>query len=297
MMKNRGNCCVPGTSTLLLYFVVIAIAFGVMVYAKSKDQKADPKQLSHVMPELEIIRGNQTPPVDLDRAYLPTAEVIAKGKDLYQGGTCVGCHGAEGKGDGAAGQFLNPKPRSFASQEGWTNGTRVADIFKTLTDGIVERGMPAVDTLPVEDRFALVHYVRSMGKGYPEPSEAEKKELDTAYQLSKGQQEPHQVPISRAMAAMAKEAAQARKAVKKAIGVIEADYSKNHRVARIFRHSVRDINAAVSTLQNNTKWRKSPRELRNFWMANTGTQGLSTSNTTMADQDWRELYSYMLDIL
>src|ERR1043166_3557752 len=40
-----------------------------------------------------------------------TPENVAKGKALFEGkGTCFNCHGQEGKGDGPAGQILNPSP-------------------------------------------------------------------------------------------------------------------------------------------------------------------------------------------
>ena len=43
-------------------------------------------------------------------------ENIAKGKELFEGkGTCFNCHGKEGKGDGPAGQILNPSPRNFTN--------------------------------------------------------------------------------------------------------------------------------------------------------------------------------------
>jgi len=297
MMNQKGNCCIPGTSTLFIYFVILAILLGLVVYIKGGQSQPVPKQLSVLQEDLEVIRGKHTPPLDLDKAYMASETVIARGKELYQGGTCVGCHGTDGRGDGAAGQFMNPKPRNFHSQEGWTNGSKIADIFRALTDGIPERGMPAIDTISVQDRFALVHYVRSLGSGYPAPDESEKKELDRRYQLSKGQQEPHQVPVSRAIAVIAKESAEAKVAVEKAVAVIEADSSKNHPTARMFTSSVRNLNHAITILNANKLWRRGAAEMRSFWMANTGVQGLSTAVTTLEDRDWRELHSYMLDIL
>ena len=183
-MNYKESCCIPRISTLFAYFALLGVFSGVLLYKRASVEKPVPKQLSVLNKDLEMIKGKNTPPVDLDLAFMPSNEVLARGKELYQGGTCTGCHGSEGRGDGAAGQYLNPKPRNFHLLEGWTNGPQVAQIFITLTEGIIARGMPAVDTLPVSDRFALVHYIRSLSTGYPAPDENEKKLLDEKYHLS-----------------------------------------------------------------------------------------------------------------
>src|SRR5574341_905303 len=57
-----------------------------------------------------------------------TPENIAKGKALFEGkGTCFNCHGKEGKGDGPAGQILNPSPRNFTN----------CNFHKKRKDGLV----------------------------------------------------------------------------------------------------------------------------------------------------------------
>lgn len=76
---------------------------------------------------------------------------------------CATCHGAEGKGDGAAAAALNPKPRSFADKE-WQ---------KTITDEHIEKivlgGGPAVGKSPLmppnpdlETKPAVVAALRAM---------------------------------------------------------------------------------------------------------------------------------------
>lgn len=100
--------------------------------------------------------------VDVNALVKPMPEYLAKGKAVFAQ-QCVSCHGAEGKGDGAAAAALNPKPRNFTQADGWKNGRGIADIFKTLANGIPGSPMPAFASLSVEDRFALIHFVRSLG--------------------------------------------------------------------------------------------------------------------------------------
>ena len=45
-----------------------------------------------------------------------TIENIKKGKKLFEQ-NCIMCHGALGKGDGAAGIYLNPRPFDISSEK------------------------------------------------------------------------------------------------------------------------------------------------------------------------------------
>ena len=51
---------------------------------------------------------------DLFRGYVFSEDARSSGKRTYDT-YCVGCHGAEGLGDGPASEFLNPKPRNFVN--------------------------------------------------------------------------------------------------------------------------------------------------------------------------------------
>lgn len=89
---------------------------------------------------------------------------VAAGKKAVEQGekvakvNCTSCHGAKGKGDGAAAAALTPKPAD------WT-GKKVQDetdgsLFWKISTG---RGaMPPWKHLPENDRWALVHYLRSL---------------------------------------------------------------------------------------------------------------------------------------
>lgn len=99
-------------------------------------------------------------------AWVASPELVAKGKELYAA-QCATCHGAEGKGNGVAAAGLNPKPRNFAAAEGWKNGRKPSQIFGTLTKGL--GGMPAFGSSSTDDRWALTHFVRTLG-----PHEGEK---------------------------------------------------------------------------------------------------------------------------
>jgi mono/diheme cytochrome c family protein len=108
--------------------------------------------------------------VDLATLLKPTPELIAKGKTLFAV-NCASCHGADGYGNGPAAIALNPKPRNY--HEGyWRYGGGVARIVQTITNGSPGTAMASFTNIPMEDRFALAHYVRTFA---PKP-EADKPE-------------------------------------------------------------------------------------------------------------------------
>ncbi len=101
-------------------------------------------------------------PSKFKKPWEPTPELVAHGKDVFSQ-QCVSCHGAAGEGNGPAAAALNPHPRNFTQDAGWKNGRKPSQIFKTLKEGIAGGAMASFATLPMDDRWALSHYVASIG--------------------------------------------------------------------------------------------------------------------------------------
>jgi mono/diheme cytochrome c family protein len=111
-------------------------------------------------------------PVNVKKLAAVTPELKNKGQQVFAQ-QCASCHGAAGHGDGPAAGALNPKPRNFTLADGWKNGRTVSGIMKTLANGLPPSAMPSFSSISVEDRFALAHYVRSLGPEAPADSPAE----------------------------------------------------------------------------------------------------------------------------
>ena len=87
---------------------------------------------------------------------------IATGLALYQK-QCVGCHGDTGKGDGALGEELNPKPSDLTDGE-WKHGSTDGEIFTVIRDGVRSTGMKAYGRkMTTHQLWDVVNYLRSIG--------------------------------------------------------------------------------------------------------------------------------------
>lgn len=189
-------------------FFLLLIVLGVL-YVKNLRQisyNQQPVLLQdsiRVWQDIEEKKGGILPAVDLTTLSNPSQDLIAAGKELYDA-NCQSCHGADGKGDGAAGVALNPKPRNFHETEGWTNGRTFTDLYKTLQVGIIQNGMAAYEYIAPQNRVAIIQYVRTFAD-YPAVTEEEIAQLDADYKLSEGTETPNQIPVMKAISLISSE--------------------------------------------------------------------------------------------
>lgn len=101
---------------------------------------------------------------DKDQAnfWISSPAWVSKGKSIYQV-NCASCHGIKAKGDGPAAPALNPPPRNLVKGS-WTKGGRSDQLFKTISFGVAGTSMAAFGHLSKQDRWALVHFIRSITK-------------------------------------------------------------------------------------------------------------------------------------
>ncbi len=139
------------------------------------DPVADQRQLQGIATALEAMFGTPDEPfalpetgLDLEKlrqAAGPVGGTTGSRRGLYRE-HCVHCHGISGDGAGPTAAFLNPYPRDyrrgwykFKSTEAATPPT-MADLHKTLIQGIPGTAMPSFRLLPPDEMDAILEYVK-----------------------------------------------------------------------------------------------------------------------------------------
>jgi mono/diheme cytochrome c family protein len=125
-----------------------------------------------IHPGIDLKENIQDPPkatavaaVDVSKIAEPwvaNADMVTHGAKIFAE-NCAMCHGAEGKGDGAAGQALNPKPRNLVEGP-WKKGGGYMGWFEVVTHGLPGTSMAPFGHLKVTDRWALVQFIDSITK-------------------------------------------------------------------------------------------------------------------------------------
>jgi len=113
------------------------------------------------------------------------AEVVARGEAVYQS-RCVICHGADGDGKGLTGiihraqqngMVITIYPRDFTAGVFKFRSTPSGylptdeDLMRTVTQGISRSGMPSHTDLSIEDREAVIEFIKTFSKRWLEGEE------------------------------------------------------------------------------------------------------------------------------
>lgn len=96
----------------------------------------------------------------------PSAQVVEKGREVYEA-NCAVCHGLNGNGNGMATHMFRTKPRDFTTGVFKFRSTSFGslptdeDFFRIISRGVRQTAMVAQDDLSLEDRWAVVQYLKT----------------------------------------------------------------------------------------------------------------------------------------
>ncbi len=153
---------------MVFLLTVIVLFFWGCDYARMSEQESiRPYERSFPeMPEgtipisggLNIVRemdaDEMTNPLPYNRI---SVELGQKGYDYY----CVMCHGPNADGIGTVGQSFSPLPTNLKDPD--VQDQPDGELFYTISFGM-DRMPPLAYTVTEEDRWAIIHYLRSLVK-------------------------------------------------------------------------------------------------------------------------------------
>lgn len=289
----------PGTIFGLVfpYFLVIGILIGLYFISKLEfiaRQKvpAVMKDTTTVVMDLQMREAKVVPPVNLSDIKNATPQLLSEGEKLYKS-NCASCHGEIGAGGGPASAGLNPAPRNFTSLEGWKNGPKLSQIYTTLQEGIPGSAMVSYDYLLPEQKFALAHYIRTnFVPNPPEDTQSDLDALDATYNLSAGQQLPAQIPVALAKTVLMKEYEPSLTRVENAINKIENSNFKN-----FFSQITSNKQIAVMFLVKNFDSMNNEQNFKKIVLNNVNQNGFNGTVFNLSDQEWSELYRFLMSVI
>jgi len=142
-MRDRG--------ALLLYFLLLAAG------DFSLSEAAERHMMEPTVPADQLAEARAL------RNPLPNSpEVVKKGEELYVGkGTCLNCHGKDGRGNGPGASQLNPPPRNFRHHGFWHHRTE-GELFWIIKHGSPGTAMLGfAQVLSDEEIWSLIRYERT----------------------------------------------------------------------------------------------------------------------------------------
>ncbi|MGK9367858.1 c-type cytochrome [Melioribacter sp. Ez-97] len=278
------------------YFLLILLIAGIyfghnLITISFNELPVGVKDSSIVKKEIVEAKGGIMPAVDLNKVKLPSEEMLSRGKELYDA-NCQSCHGADGRGDGPAGAALNPKPRNFHLQDGWTNGRTIDMMYKTLQEGIIQNGMAAYEYLPPEDRFAIIHYIRTFAE-FPPITEEELKNIDQLYNVTAGVEIPNKIPVGKAIEILSSEN---QNLIEKTSEIVKKLMSEkpNNSTARMIIENAFDLNKLVYAFlsDKNITYEKFKTIKNNYPLS----VGLKPGIEKLKEDDLKKIYEYLISI-
>ena len=153
----------PQPKSNLIYYVITLIAASlIVVYVFMRNFRAGEEAASVAPPPPE---GTTSAAVVDEQALAKDNSLADKGKGLFQI-NCASCHGPEGLGNGPRAAGLTPPPRNYHTEK-FKFGNDLVSIHNTIMKGSPGTSMPSFALLPLEDTWAIAHFVYTL---IPNPS-------------------------------------------------------------------------------------------------------------------------------
>lgn len=235
--------------------------------------------------------GSVVPGVDVKVISQSTPELIAKGKDLYTT-SCSSCHGVNGDGNGVAAKALNPPPRNYMSKDGWKNGQKLSQMWKTIEVGIPGSGMISYNYIPVADRFAIIHYIHSLMGEFPVDSESDLAALDIAYNLSTDKVTSNKIPLELASSAVISDYKSYEDKILRIEELMKT--SSDEPGAMLLLNNSKDQRKMILTLLRSDDWKNGQSAFTSVIASSLNNNGFKSSVLRLKNIELNSIHNYLL---
>lgn len=145
-------------SSLFYYVPVLLVAAVVVGIVFVRNYEKGEQAGKNAPPPAE---GTRTAAAQVNKqALAKDVSLAAKGKGLFAI-NCASCHGSKGYGDGDKAASLNPKPRNYHT-DAFKYGNTIVAIHNTILKGSPGTSMPSFALLPLDETWAMAHYVLTL---------------------------------------------------------------------------------------------------------------------------------------
>ena len=161
-IRELDNHLPPWWKYLFYATIVFSIVYMLdyhVWYSSPNQEEEFLQEVAVAEKQIEAFQAKNANSIDENSVKLlvSDANVIAKGKEIYTE-KCVACHGASG--EGGVGPNL--------TDEFWIHGGSVKDIFRTIKNGVPEKGMISWKaTLKPNEMQDVSNYIVSLGGTNP----------------------------------------------------------------------------------------------------------------------------------
>lgn len=277
-----------------LFLIVVGGLYYVSNLNSINENKIKPSVIdsTRLKSEIPVRMAVKIEGVNVKEIAKPTAELISKGRELFLA-SCASCHGNEGRGDGVGGAGLVPPPRNFLKKDGWTNGMTLADMFKTLEEGIAGTGMAAYEYMPVADRFAIIHFIHSLMGDYPENTPDELEQLNIKYKLAEGRILPNQIPVDKAVKIIAEENLPL---LNKSIAYGKLININKNKIESIAKSIAKEEVAAYYLLKSDL-WKRSNSDFKEYVSVGLPANGFNAGFISLSEEEITQLRTFFIDVI
>lgn len=171
-IQELDNDLPPWWKWLFYITIVFGIIYLLKLWVFKSDDLNQNKEFEKEMAEVANLPSQQAQSASFEIKQLTDAASIAAGKDIYDK-NCAVCHTPDGGG------LVGPN----FTDDYWIHGNSMEDMFKIVTDGVLDKGMtPFKDQLPPQKRLEVLSYIITLHGTTPaNPKDPQGDKMDWPY--------------------------------------------------------------------------------------------------------------------